>query len=107
MRLRYYKRRTVYLDYAAAITFTVPSECDTLRIGQLTGPLALSIVDPNAKDGDYFKVLYQGDGTARALTIGGTNGQAATYNIATATGACLQLVFNETIAKYVPVVQPG
>ena len=107
MRLRYYKRRTVYVDYAATINFTVPPECDTLRIGTLTGALALNIIDPNGKDGDYLKILVMADASARVITIGGAQGAPGTVNLGANAVACFWIIFHEGIGKYASVVAPG
>lgn len=106
MRIRLHKRRDIYLDYAPVINFSIPDECDTLRIGKMTGDLTLNLTDEGAGDGDYFKLLVEADGTLRTLTIAGPQGAPASASL-TNGGAVVYFVFHKGLGQYISVVAPG
>ena len=106
MRLRLWRKRVYIEPYAATINFNVPSECDTVRVAVLTGALAFNIIDANAKDGDYFKLLVQADASARTVTIGGAQGAPGSIALLATGVACVLLTYHEGIGKYVATVTP-
>lgn len=105
MRLRLYKRRVVVLPYTPDIDFVVAPETDTLRIEMLTGDVNLNLFDPDARDGDYLKILIQCDGSPRTITFGGPQGAPGSAVLESGVAA-LYLVYTEAIGAYASIVAP-
>lgn len=100
------KARNRSVAYAATITFTPGSGEVSLQVGQLTGALALNIVDANAEVGDELKVFLQADATPRTVTLGGAQGKAGTVALGANVDAVLILTYNPIIGKYASNIIP-
>ena len=107
MRLRNNnKARVVSVPYAATVNFTPGSGDVTLKVGQMTGALAINIIDAFAEDGDVLKLLYSADATQRIITIGGAQGAGGTITVgANGAGASL-LIYNSDSGNYLSTVTP-
>ena len=107
MKLRLYEKRVVVLDYAPTIDHDLAAETDTIRVKTLTGNLVFNINDSSAKDGDYFKLIVQADGSARTVNIGGPQGAPGTIALTPSGVAVVMLVFSEGAGKYFSTVTPS
>ena len=99
MRLRLWKRRVAVEAYGATITHLLAAETDTLRIALLTGALALTITDPNAKDGDFFNLVLTADTTQRVVTMAGD--AVGTVTVPISKSMNVRFVYSEGVSKYV------
>jgi len=103
------KSRVKIVAYSTTVNWTPGFHGAILRVGLLTGALALNIIDPYAEEGDELTVLVKADGSARVVTIGGAAAAGGTVSLGANGEAAIKLIASGvgTVVRYMAAVVPA
>jgi len=97
------------VPYGAIVDWTPGFNGALLRVGTLTGALALNIIDPYAEEGDEVTIFVKADASSRIVTIGGAAAAGGTVTLGANGEAAIKLIASGvgSVVRYMAAVVPA